>query len=215
MEERTMGDSDTAFVQRAQSGDTDAVLTLMQQWDPIVLHIAYKYFLKGAEREDLVQEGRIGLLKAIRDYQEDKAASFRGFAVLCVRREIISAIKKASRRKHDPLNTSLSLDKPFTDATFHKISTKLVKDWVWVHAQEDPVQHLLEQEARVAFETGMAQVLSPLEREVLLRRMEGQTYKTMAVALGRTPKSIDNAWQRVKEKVHLFLQNPTLDNLKN
>ena len=183
-----MGDPDTVFVQQAPSGDANAVLTLMQPWDPIVWHIAHNYFLKGTQREDLVQEGRIGFFKAIREYREDKAASFRSFAVLCVRSEMISAIKKASRRKHDPLNTSLSLDNPRPNTPFHEFPNKTAYDWIRVRTQGDPLQHLLEQEAWGTFETGMAQVLTPLEREVLLRHVDGQTDETMASGLESYPQ---------------------------
>ncbi len=142
-----MGDPDTVFVQQAPSGDANAMLMLMQPWDPIVWHIAHNYFLKGTQREDLVQEGRIGFFKAIREYREDKAASFRSVAVLCIRSEMISAIKKASRWKHDSLNTSLSLDNPRPNTPFHEFPNKTVYDWIRVQTQGDPLQHLLEQEA--------------------------------------------------------------------
>ena len=155
----------------------------------------------GADREDIVQEGMIGLFKAIRDYKGDKSTSFKAFAELCITRQIITAIKTATRQKHIPLNSYVSLDKPVYDDE----SDRTLMDMLEGSKSMDPEEMVINQEEFNTIEMKITELLSDLEREVLALYLDGQSYQEISAELNRHVKSIDNALQRVKRKLEKYL----------
>ena len=149
----------------------------------------------GADREDIVQEGMIGLFKAIRDYKEDKLSSFKAFAELCITRQIITAIKTATRQKHIPLNSYVSLDKPIYDEE----SDRTLLDVISEAKVTDPEEMIISQEEYTDIESKISELLSDLERKVLSLYLDGRSYQEISEQLNRHVKSIDNALQRVKK----------------
>ncbi|HVM20992.1 MAG TPA: RNA polymerase sporulation sigma factor SigH [Egibacteraceae bacterium] len=198
--------SDEELVRNAWSGDDSALETLLQRYRNFVRMKARSYFLVGADREDVVQEGMIGLYKAIRDYDPSREASFRGFAELCITRQIITAIKTATRQKHAPLNSYVSLYLPaYTDdEPDHEIVEQFVSD------AADPADSVVSSQELAVLEEYFGDILSDLEAEVLQRYIEGQSYQEIAVELDRHVKSIDNALQRIKRKLDAYLENRRL-----
>ena len=164
---------------------------------------ARSYFLIGADKEDIVQEGMIGLYKAIRDFKEDKLASFRAFAELCITRQIITAIKTATRQKHIPLNSYVSLDKPIYDEE----SDRTLLDVITSTESEDPEHLMINREEYSNLEEKISEILSELEQQVLALYLDGQSYNEISEELNRHVKSIDNALQRVKRKLERHLEN--------
>jgi RNA polymerase sporulation-specific sigma factor len=162
---------------------------------------ARSYFLIGADHEDIVQEGMIGLYKAIRDYRPDKLSSFRAFAELCITRQIITAIKTATRQKHIPLNSYVSLNKPLYDDE----SDRTLLDVIIEGKTSSPEDLLISQESLQTINLRIGEVLSDLEQQVLAAYLDGKSYQEIAQMLGRHAKSIDNALQRVKRKLEKFL----------
>ncbi len=158
----------------------------------------------GADKEDIVQEGMIGLYKAIRDFKGDKLASFRAFAELCITRQIITAIKTATRQKHIPLNSYVSLDKPI----FDEESDRTLMDVLTGAIMDDPEELMIHREEFGYLEEKMSEILSELELQVLALYLDGQSYHEISAKLNRHVKSIDNALQRVKRKLerHLVLE---------
>ncbi len=169
---------------------------------------ARSYFLIGADREDIIQEGMIGLYKAIRDFRNDKLSSFRAFAELCVTRQIITAIKTATRQKHIPLNSYVSLNKPIYDED----SDRTLLDVLSGSKISDPEELVINREEFVDIEQKMGEILSELEWKVLMAYLDGKSYQEIAVELERHVKSIDNALQRVKRKLERYLDNRADDN---
>ena len=163
---------------------------------------AKSYFLIGADREDIIQEGMIGLYKAVRDYKGDKLSTFRAFAELCITRQMITAVKTATRQKHIPLNSYVSLDKPIYDEE----SDRTLLDVICGSRISDPEQMLINQEKYDDIELKMAELLSDLERKVLMLYLDGRSYQEISVQLKRHVKSIDNALQRVKRKLERYLE---------
>ncbi|MFN2490141.1 MAG: RNA polymerase sporulation sigma factor SigH, partial [Actinomycetota bacterium] len=159
---------------------------------------ARSYFLAGADKEDIVQEGMIGLYKAIRDFQVSKNTAFRAFAELCVTRQIITAIKTASRQKHIPLNSYVSLNKPAND---NEEDGHSWGDALASKAVLDPAELVISAEEIDAIKASVGKVLSALETQVLQHYMDGKSYQQIADMLGRHVKSIDNALQRIKRKL--------------
>ncbi|WP_088006736.1 RNA polymerase sporulation sigma factor SigH [Indiicoccus explosivorum] len=194
--------TDEELVGLVHSGDTEALDFLITKFRPIVRMKARSYFLIGADREDIIQEGMIGLYKGIRDYRGDKLSSFRAFAELCIVRQIITAIKTATRQKHIPLNSYVSLDKPIYDEE----SDRTLLDVLAGGILEDPEELMINREEFSYIEEKMEEVLSSLEREVLSLYLEGETYQEISEKLNRHVKSIDNALQRVKRKLERHLQ---------
>lgn len=193
---------DEDVVSLAQQGNKGAVECIISKYKNLVRAKARSYFLIGADHEDIIQEGMIGLFKAIRDYRNDKAASFRAFAELCVTRQIITAIKTATRQKHMPLNSYVSLSKPIydeeSDRTLHDV---LASDY----RLNNPEEICISQEEYQYIEQKMCQLLSSLEQQVLDAYLEGKTYQQIACQLECHVKSIDNALQRVKKKLEKYL----------
>lgn len=199
--------TDEQLVEQVHLGNTDALDFLISKYRLFVKAKARSYFLVGADREDIIQEGMIGLYKAIRDFKEDKLASFRAFAELCITRQIITAIKTATRQKHIPLNSYVSLDKPVYDED----SERTLMDIITSPVIDDPEYLMINREDYHYLEQKMAEVLSELEQQVLIRYLEGQSYNEISEELNRHVKSIDNALQRVKRKLerHLELKEMT------
>lgn len=194
--------SDEQLVDAVREGDSEALEYLINKYRNFVRAKARSYFLIGADREDIVQEGMIGLYKAIRDFKGDKLASFKAFAELCITRQIITAIKTATRQKHIPLNSYVSLDKPIYDED----SDRTLLDVIGGSRVSDPEELIINQEEFVGLEDMMSEILSDLERKVLMLYLDGRSYQEIAVDLDRHVKSIDNALQRVKRKLERYLE---------
>jgi len=163
---------------------------------------ARSYFLIGADKEDIIQEGMIGLYKSIRDFRGDKLSSFRAFAELCITRQIITAIKTATRQKHIPLNSYVSLDKPI----FDEESDRTLMDMITNSTIDNPEKLLINREDFNYMEEKMDEILSELERQVLALYLDGQSYHEISEELNRHVKSIDNALQRVKRKLEQHIE---------
>lgn len=194
--------SDEDLVEKVRFGDDQALEVLIHKYKNFVRAKARSYFLIGADREDIVQEGMIGLYKSIRDYRNDKLTSFKAFAELCITRQIITAIKTATRQKHIPLNSYVSLDKPIYDED----SDRTLLDIICGSRVSDPEELIINQEEFDDIEVKMGEILSDLERKVLMLYLDGRSYQEIAVDLKRHVKSIDNALQRVKRKLERYLE---------
>jgi RNA polymerase sporulation-specific sigma factor len=189
--------NDEEVVELAQKGDQFAVEFLVDKYKNFVRAKARSYFLIGADKEDIIQEGMIGLFKAIRDYKLDKLTSFRAFAELCITRQIITAIKTATRQKHIPLNSYVSLNKPIYDEE----SDRTLMDILSTAKITNPEEIIISREEFIFIEKKMGEILSSLEWKVLMAYLEGKSYQEISVELKRHVKSIDNALQRVKRKL--------------
>ena len=183
--------------------DDEAMCYLISKYRNFVRAKARSYFLIGADREDIVQEGMIGLYKAIRDFRNDKQASFRAFAELCVTRQIITAIKTATRQKHIPLNSYVSLNKPIYDED----SDRTLLDVLSGAKVTDPEELVISREEFIDIEARMEDILSDLEWRVLMYYLDGKSYQEIAIDLNRHVKSIDNALQRVKRKLEKYVES--------
>lgn len=193
---------DEEIVHLAKDGDIKAQEFLINKYKNFVRAKARSYFLIGADREDIIQEGMIGLYKAIRDFKQDKLSSFRAFAELCITRQIITAIKTATRQKHIPLNSYISLNKPIYDEE----SDRTLLDILSGARVSDPEELIISREELVNIESKIGEVLSGLEWEVLKSYLDGKSYQEIACDLDRHAKSIDNALQRVKRKLEKYLR---------
>lgn len=193
---------DEDLVATAKNGDDRASEYLIGKYRNFVRVKAKAYFLIGADREDIIQEGMIGLYKAIRDFRADKLSSFRAFAELCITRQIITAIKTATRQKHIPLNSYISLNKPIYDED----SDRTLLDVISSIKVSDPEELVINQEASATMRERIRKNLSELECRVLTAYLEGKSYQEMANELNRHVKSIDNALQRVKRKLERNLE---------
>ncbi len=189
--------SDEQVVELAQKGDDYAFEYMIERFKPLVRNRARSYFLIGADQEDLIQEGTIGLFKAIRDFDPGKLVSFRGFADLCVVRQLITAIKTATRQKHGPLNTYISLNKPI----FNEESDRSLIDVMVSNNSQNPEDMMISQENIKSLKNQVEKRLSAFEQKVLSLYLEGISYQEIAQALNKESKSIDNALQRVKKKL--------------
>jgi RNA polymerase sporulation-specific sigma factor len=193
---------DEEIIELVHKGESEALDYLIQKYRNFVRAKARSYFLIGADKEDIVQEGMIGLYKAIRDFKEDKLSSFKAFAELCITRQIITAIKTATRQKHIPLNSYVSLDKPIYDEE----SDRTLMDVISGAKVMDPEELIINQEEFDNIEVKMSELLSDLERKVLALYLDGQSYQEISEELNRHVKSIDNALQRVKRKLERYLE---------
>ncbi len=194
--------TDEEIVELAKRGNVSALEYLINKYKNFVRAKARTYFLIGADREDIIQEGMIGLYKAIRDYRYDRQASFRAFAEICVTRQIITAIKTATRQKHIPLNSYVSLNKP----VFDEESERTLGEVVTTEKDGNPEELFINQENLMDIESTMRKILSPLEQEVVDLYLEGKSYQEIAEQLDRHVKSVDNALQRVKRKLEQYLE---------
>ncbi|HET7657435.1 MAG TPA: RNA polymerase sporulation sigma factor SigH [Bacillales bacterium] len=193
---------DERLVECVHEGDSRALEFLIDKYKNFVKAKARSYFLVGADREDIIQEGMIGLFKAIRDFQDDKLSSFKAFAELCITRQMITAIKTATRQKHIPLNSYVSLDKPIYDEE----SDRTLLDVICGSRISDPEESVIHQEEFDNIEGKMSEILSDLEQKVLMLYLDGRSYQEISVDLNRHVKSIDNALQRVKRKFERYLE---------
>lgn len=193
---------DEELIELIQEGESEALDYLINKYRNFVRAKARSYFLIGADREDIVQEGMIGLYKAIRDFKEDKLASFKAFAELCITRQMITAIKTATRQKHIPLNSYVSLDKPIYDEE----SDRTLMDVISGAKILDPEELLINREEISNIEEKIMELLSDLERKVLALYLDGRSYQEISDELDRHVKSIDNALQRVKRKLERYLE---------
>lgn len=195
------GMPDEEIVVEAKEGNMQAQEYLMCKYEKFVKMKAKSYFLIGADKEDICQEGMIGLYKAIRDFKADKLSSFKAFAEICITRQIITAVKTATRQKHVPLNTYVSLNKPIYDEE----SDRTLIDVLSSFKITNPEELIISREEVNRIEEEIEKVLSNLEQEVLNSYLDGKSYQEIACDLQREPKSIDNALQRVKRKLEKSL----------
>jgi RNA polymerase sporulation-specific sigma factor len=195
--------SDEDITKLVQDGDSGALEYLLYKYKNFVRARARAYFLVGADREDIIQEGMIGFFKAVRDYRKDKSTSFHVFAELCITRQIITAIKTATRQKHIPLNSYVSLNKP----VFDEDSERTMIDVVSVECASSPEDLLLDREKRDYLEQKMNESLSDLEWDVLNSYLQDRSYQEIAHDLSRHVKSVDNALQRVKRKMEKMMED--------
>lgn len=191
--------SDEALVELSASGDRRATEFILSKYKNLVRNRAKAYFLAGADRDDIVQEGMIGLFKAVRDFDVTKQASFRGFAEICIKRQMITAVKAATRRKHAPLNSYVSLSEPVYDDN----TERTLVDMLAERKSIDPEEVFLRREKAEMLTAEIESKLSNLEQTVLSLYMDGMNYQEIAVELDRPPKSIDNAIQRIKRKLDM------------
>jgi len=195
--------TDEELVLAARSGDDAALSALLTKYRSFARVKSQSYFLVGADREDIVQEGMIGLYKAVRDFNGGLGASFRGFAELCVSRQIITAVKTATRQKHRPLNNYVSFSRPVST---EDDSERMLGDVLPPAATSDPAELVISAERIRALQAHFDEVLSELETEVLRLHVEGKSYQEIAEQLQRHVKSIDNALQRIKKKLETHLR---------
>lgn len=194
--------ADEQVVEFVHDGNNQALEYLIDKHKNFVKAKARSYFLIGADREDIIQEGMIGLFKAIRDFQDDKLSSFKAFAELCITRQMITAIKTATRQKHIPLNSYVSLDKPLYDEE----SDRTLLDVIVGSRVSDPEETIINREDFDSIEFKMSEILSELEQKVLSLYLDGRSYQEISADLDRHVKSIDNALQRVKRKLERYLE---------
>lgn len=196
------GWSDEQLIADFKNNENTAALDyLICRYRAFVRAKARSYFLIGADREDIIQEGMIGFYKAVRDFKPDKLSSFHAFAELCVTRQIITAIKTATRQKHIPLNSYISLNKPIYDED----SDRTLLDVISGVKVADPEELIISREEFLAIEKKMSEILSELEWQVLMAYLDGKSYQEIAASLNRHVKSIDNALQRVKRKLERYV----------
>lgn len=193
--------TDEELITRLRSGENGISDYLMEKYKELVRKRANTLYLIGGEKDDLIQEGMIGLFKAVRDYQPDRETSFQTFAGLCVDRQIYNAIQGSNRQKHIPLNSYVSLNEEEEEST-------LGEQWA-----EDPETIVIDRENARILEAEIRKILSPLENEVLFYYLEGYNYVQIGELLGKSPKSMDNALQRIRTKIRNFREN--LKNKKN
>jgi RNA polymerase sporulation-specific sigma factor len=196
--------SDEELVAFAKAGDSEATRRMLVRYRQFVRLKANSYFLAGGDGDDLIQEGYIGLYKAIRDYEYGRNTSFRSFAELCVTRQIITAIKTASRQKHVPLNTYLSFSHSPSSSDYEG---RTLADMIPSGRASDPVQQVISSEEVVSLTDCLVRLLSALESQVLKYYLEGNSYEAIAERIGHDTKTVDNALQRVKRKVTQHLES--------
>lgn len=194
--------TDEQLVKMAQEGSETAEEILIEKYKSYVKGKAKLYYIVGADSEDVVQEGMIGLFKAIRSFDAEKNASFKTFADTCISGQIITAIKKANRRKHQPLNESLSLNKELDDET----QTTIYGDLLHSSSDSEPEAAMLFQEKLEALKTSDSGLFSNFEWRVWNEKLKGKDYNEIAETLEKSPKSIDNAMQRIKKKIVAYLE---------
>jgi RNA polymerase sporulation-specific sigma factor len=194
---------DNELVSRVRQGEERCVEILLDRYRNFARSKARSYFLAGSEKEDVVQEGMIGLFKAVRDFDLSQDTPFRAFAELCISRQILTAIKSANRQKHQPLNSSVSLDAP---AYSDDQATVTLGDNFVSSIVTDPIELVISAEEIEAIRDNLGDTLTELEGDVLRLYMDGKSYEEIAGALGNHVKSIDNALQRIKRKLQKHLE---------
>lgn len=186
--------SDEELIQMLRSGDAEIADYIMEKYKPLVRKKTNAMYLIGGETEDLIQEGMIGLFKAVRDFNPEKEASFFSFAELCISRQLYSALEASNRKKHIPLNTYISFSN-------QDDSDGVNLEQVLTDATVSPEQLMIENETKEEFFQHLEEKLSPMERKVLSLYLDGNTYTQIAELMDKAPKSIDNSLQRIRTKV--------------
>lgn len=194
--------ADEDVVELSVSGDKAATEYILSKYKNLVRSKSRMYFLAGADKEDIVQEGMIGLFKAIRDFDSSKLSSFRTFADLCITRQIITAVKNATRQKHMPLNSYVSLSRP----AYEEESERTLEDTLIEKSSVNPEEMFIWKENIASLNLKMEETLSELEKNALNLYLDGKSYQEIAGEMGRSPKSIDNALQRVKRKLEIHIE---------
>lgn len=184
------------IVRRAQEGNVRAIEELIDENMDIVYAKARYFFIKGLDKDDVIQEGRVGLYKAIRDYKEEREASFRGFAQLCIHRQLVSAIKKANRQKHMPLNNSTSLDKSIDKGENQRTYNEIISD-----DSDDLEEFFIYRELIDLLMDEIKENLTELEHNAFIKYLENKSYKQISDELDVNLKSVDNALQRARKKM--------------
>ena len=195
--------SDNELIQEIRLGNRDAQNILLQRYKPLVQIKSRRFFIVGAEEDDIVQEGMIGLYKAIKMYDHEKENSFKTFANLCIERQLITAIKTSNRQKHIPLNTSFSLN----DSAYEENDELSVIDILDAKIVEDPLETITRNESKDIIEKRIYNELSSMEKSVLDKFLDGYSYNSIAMQLDMTPKAIDNAIQRIRKKAQKSLSD--------
>ena len=195
--------SDDELVAMAQSGDEDALEAILMRYKPLVHKKSQPYYLAGGDDDDIVQEGLIGLYKAVVDFDKDKFPLFKVFAGVCIERRIISAVKKASRQKHTPLNSYISL----SNSGYDEEQGIALNEVIDSGRGENPEKILIERENISGLEGIINNMLSPMEMKVLLCHLNGKTYRETAGELRKDVKAVDNAMQRIKKKLENVVQH--------
>ncbi|NMB97653.1 MAG: RNA polymerase sporulation sigma factor SigH [Clostridiaceae bacterium] len=204
--------SDEKIVMSAKAGNEKALNYIINKYKNYVRAKTKTYFLIGADKEDIFQEGMIGLYKAIRDYREDKLTSFKAFAEVCITRQIITAVKTATRQKHIPLNSYISLNKPLYEEDAERTLIDIIGNTDTI---SDPEEMMITREEIAVMEGKLNKVLSKLELNVLSLYLEGKSYQEVADEMNRHVKSIDNALQRVKRKLEKYFQEERVTDFNN
>ena len=194
--------TDEQLVKMAQEGSETAEEILIEKYKSLAKGKAKIYFIVGAEAEDVVQEGMIGLFKAIRNYDPEREASFKTYADTCINSQLITAIKNANRKKHQPLNESLSLSKTVIDGDWETTMENLLRD----SEENNPEVLTLIKEVVDCLKAQDSGIFSEFEWKVWSEKLKGRPYTEIASLLNKSPKSIDNALQRIKKKVLLYMQ---------
>jgi RNA polymerase sporulation-specific sigma factor len=187
------------LVALAQEGDDEALIRIIENYKVLVRAKARVYFIAGGDREDIIQEGMIGLFKAIKDYAHDKDSSFRSFAEMCIIRQIITAVKAATRQKHQPLNSYISFSKPMNEGD----DDRTYGDVLVINDNDNPEQLLILQEEMCRLEEDIRKRLSDMETTVFNMYLAGLSYIEIADKMQKSPKAIDNALGRIKKKAEL------------
>ncbi|MCU6764419.1 RNA polymerase sporulation sigma factor SigH [Blautia ammoniilytica] len=186
--------SDEELIQRLRAGETGIADYLIEKYKYLVRRKARAMFLIGGDTDDLIQEGMIGLFKAVRDYHPGKEASFVTFAQMCIDRQIYSAVQSSNRQKHMPLNTYISLSQEDEESP-------LAQAWV-----ETPEEIIIDRENTRALEDEIKSALSPMENTVLNYYLEGKSYADIGMLMYKNPKSVDNALRRIRTKIRNYLE---------
>ena len=194
--------TDEQLVTMAQEGSKTAEEILIEKYKGLAKAKAKLYYIVGAEAEDVVQEGMIGLFKAIRNFDEEREASFKTYADICINSQIITAIKSANRQKHQPLNESVSLNNTIIDGDIETTAENLLRD----SEENNPEALTLIKEVLDCLKAEDGGIFSDFEWKVWCEKLKGRSYVEIAETLGKTPKSIDNALQRIKKKVIAYLE---------
>ena len=185
--------SDEELIEKLRQGEDDITDYILEKYKPLVRKKTNAMYLIGGETEDLIQEGMIGLFKAIRDYKPDKDASFYHFAELCINRQLYSALEASNRKKHQPLNSYISLSDQEQQSA---VAAEFLVD-----RERTPEQMVIEQELWEEYKKRLEQNLSKMENKVLQYYLDGNHYIQIAEIMGKSPKSIDNALQRIRQKI--------------
>ena len=195
--------TDEQLIKDLRAGDSKIMDFLMDKYKPLVRKKARAMYLLGGENEDLIQEGMIGLFKAVRDFQEEQKTSFFSFAELCISRQMYSAVESANRKKHMPLNSYVSL---YEEKDSEENENPPLIDTIVADEENDPEVLFFGKEYTSFFQEKLKEQLSPLENKVLYLHLQGTNYRTIAELIDRSPKTVDNALQRIKAKAEKLLE---------